>query len=84
MYLRVQLIEKRRTDFIQMMVHHAFTILLITFSYFQHFHVSGTAVLITLDVADIFLPLAKVRQSAAHTATTAAIASFTTAPSNDD
>ena len=56
-----QLIEKWRTDFLQMMAHHAVTILLVSASYFQHFHISGTAVLITLDVADIFLPLAKVR-----------------------
>jgi acyl-CoA-dependent ceramide synthase len=55
-----QLIEKWRTDFLQMMAHHAVTISLVSFSYFQHFHISGTAVLITLDVADIFLPLAKV------------------------
>jgi hypothetical protein len=57
---RWQLIEKWRTDFVQMMAHHAVTILLVSASYFQHFHISGTAVLITLDVADIFLPLAKV------------------------
>jgi len=55
----VTLIEKWQKDFIQMMAHHFITIFLIATSYFFNFVRIGHVVLVEQDLADIFLPLAK-------------------------
>lgn len=41
------------------MVHHIATVLLLVYSYYVNFARVGTMVLITHDISDIFLELAK-------------------------
>ena len=55
----VTLIEKWQKDFIQMMMHHFITIGLTSSSYFFGFLRAGHVVLVEQDLADIFLPCAK-------------------------
>ena len=57
--LGTQFIDVKRKDFWMMFVHHAATILLMSFSWTCNFFKVGTLVLIIHDVADIFLESAK-------------------------
>ncbi|KAJ3364028.1 sphingosine N-acyltransferase lag1 [Allomyces javanicus] len=52
-------IEKPRKDYTQYVVHHLVTCTLLVSSYYVHYTRIGHAVLVTMDVADIFLCLAK-------------------------
>ncbi|KAJ3374091.1 sphingosine N-acyltransferase lag1 [Allomyces arbusculus] len=52
-------IEKPRKDYAQYVVHHLVTCALLVSSYLCHFTRIGNAVLVTMDVADIFLCAAK-------------------------
>jgi len=56
----VTLIEKWQKDFIQMMAHHFITIGLSGASYFFGYLNAGHVVLVEQDLADIFLPFAKI------------------------
>jgi len=51
--------DVQRKDFWTMFVHHLATILLISFSWACHLHKIGTLIMITCDVSDVFLELAK-------------------------
>merc|ERR1711973_1066341 len=51
--------DVKRKDFLQNMVHHAVTILLMVFSWSCHFIRIGTLVLIIFDCSDPLLELAK-------------------------
>jgi len=53
------LIEPKRKDFIQMMVHHVVTLVVIFFSYFMALNHIGVVVMFILDPADVPLHLAK-------------------------
>ena len=55
----ITLIEKWRADFIQMILHHVFTIGMISISYYTNMTTFGLMILACSDIADIFLPLAK-------------------------
>ncbi|GAA5829750.1 hypothetical protein JCM5353_002218 [Sporobolomyces roseus] len=52
-------LEARRKDYAQMFAHHIITTLLVSFSYVLNFTRVGNAILCTMDLCDIFLPLAK-------------------------
>ncbi|KAI9189228.1 Sphingosine N-acyltransferase lag1 [Blastocladiella emersonii ATCC 22665] len=52
-------IEKPRKDYTQMLVHHLVTCALIISSYYANFTRIGSAVLVAMDVGDIFLCSAK-------------------------
>ncbi|CAB4384562.1 longevity assurance proteins LAG1/LAC1 [Rhizophagus irregularis] len=52
-------IEKRRKDYVEMLAHHAITILLICSSYSMNWTRIGNAILCVMDFADILLPFAK-------------------------
>lgn len=54
-----QFFDVRRKDFLEMMIHHNATILLMMFSWTDHFTRIGTLVMILHDMADPFLELAK-------------------------
>ena len=56
--IAVTLIEKKRKDFVEMMLHHVMTASLIFSSYCFNYTRMETAVLVEKDFADIFLPLA--------------------------
>jgi len=49
----------RRSDFLQMMLHHAVTILLLSMSFAINFVRIGTLVLFSHDAADVFIELGK-------------------------
>ena len=51
--------DVQRKDFWTMFIHHVATILLISFSWACHLHRVGTLVMITCDISDVFLELAK-------------------------
>lgn len=51
--------QVRRKDWLESMVHHIATVLLLVYSYYVNFARVGTMVLITHDISDIFLELAK-------------------------
>ncbi|KAL5007544.1 hypothetical protein ScPMuIL_016350 [Solemya velum] len=53
------LVDLKRKDFTEMVVHHAVTILLLLFSWVTNYTRVGTMVLALHDVADIWLQLAK-------------------------
>ncbi|CAO3644587.1 unnamed protein product [Cunninghamella blakesleeana] len=53
-------IEKRRKDHFAMVTHHLITIILLTGSYYTNFTRIGNAVLCCMDLADVFLSLAKI------------------------
>jgi len=55
----VLLIEDKRKDFIQMLLHHFVTIGLISVSYLMNYTRIGSAVLLNQDIADILLYLSK-------------------------
>jgi len=55
----ITVIEKHRSDFVLMMVHHFITSFLVGSSYIMNYVRIGTAVLVEQDFADIFLPFAK-------------------------
>merc|ERR1712008_378760 len=57
--LITQFFDVKRKDFGMMFIHHAVTIFLMSFSWTCNFYKVGTLVLITHDVADIFLESAK-------------------------
>lgn len=60
MYINV-LIEPRRKDFVQMLVHHGVTVILVYVSYTEiRFNRIGTVMMLLMDPADILLHLAKV------------------------
>ncbi|KAM0756321.1 longevity assurance proteins LAG1/LAC1 [Meredithblackwellia eburnea MCA 4105] len=52
-------LEARRKDHWQMFAHHIITVLLMTSSYVLNYTRVGNAILVTMDVVDIFLPLGK-------------------------
>lgn len=52
-------IETRKKDFLEMLVHHISTIILVGFSYWTNFVRIGTAILLTHDVSDPFMEVAK-------------------------
>ena len=58
----ITLIEKWRADFIQMILHHVFTIGMISISYYTNMTTFGLMILACSDIADIFLPLCQVVQ----------------------
>ncbi|KAI8367502.1 TLC domain-containing protein [Radiomyces spectabilis] len=53
-------VEKRRKDHFAMVSHHFITITLLVSSYYTNFTRIGNAVLCCMDLADIFLSLAKI------------------------
>jgi very-long-chain ceramide synthase len=55
----ITLTEKWRGDFVQMIIHHIVTIGMISLSYYTNMTTFGLMILACSDVADIFLPLAK-------------------------
>ncbi|GAA5967986.1 hypothetical protein JCM11641_003689 [Rhodosporidiobolus odoratus] len=52
-------LEARRKDYYQMFAHHIITTLLMMSSYVLNWTRIGNSILCTMDLADIFLPLAK-------------------------
>ena len=54
-----QFFDVKRKDFMEMMIHHNATILLMMFSWTGHFTRIGTLVMILHDLADPLLELAK-------------------------
>merc|ERR1712216_430714 len=57
--LCVMYMEDWRDDFWQYILHHIVSSFLVLSSFFTHFTRVGTHVLVEQDVADIFLPIAK-------------------------
>ncbi|KAI8905700.1 TLC domain-containing protein [Powellomyces hirtus] len=55
-----------RSDFWALALHHAVTVSLVVVSYFMNWTKGGHVVIVLLDVADIFLPLAKILKYAGH------------------
>ena len=55
-----QLTDIKRKDFVEMVVHHIVTLLLLTFSWMVNFTRIGALVLAVHDGCDVFLQLAKV------------------------
>ncbi|KAG0189289.1 sphingosine N-acyltransferase lag1 [Apophysomyces sp. BC1034] len=53
-------VEKRRKDHVAMVSHHIITIMLLVSSYCTNFTRIGNAVLCCMDLADVFLSLAKI------------------------
>ncbi|OMH85935.1 Sphingosine N-acyltransferase lag1 [Zancudomyces culisetae] len=53
-------IEQGRKDWMIMTIHHIFTIGLLVSSYYVHLTSIGLLIHVTMDVADIFLPTAKI------------------------
>ncbi|QRV82844.1 TLC domain protein [Ceratobasidium sp. AG-Ba] len=53
-------LEKPRKDFVELAIHHAVTIYLISASYIVNLTWIGNAVFITMDVSDAFFALAKI------------------------
>ncbi|KAI7867981.1 TRAM/LAG1/CLN8 homology domain-containing protein [Spinellus fusiger] len=53
-------VEKRRKDHYAMLAHHIITITLLVSSYYTHFTRIGNSVLCCMDLADVFLSLAKI------------------------
>ncbi|OMH85079.1 Sphingosine N-acyltransferase lag1 [Zancudomyces culisetae] len=53
-------LEKRRKDFAMMVIHHFSTIFLVAGSYYINFTSAGVIIHATMDLVDIFLPLAKI------------------------
>ena len=47
-------LEKKRNDFIEMLLHHFVTIFLYEFSYLCNFTVGGSIIMFMHDIADIF------------------------------
>ncbi|KNC97734.1 uncharacterized protein SPPG_06735 [Spizellomyces punctatus DAOM BR117] len=56
----------KRSDFWPLAAHHAITVALVATSYYMNFTRVGHIVIILLDVADIFLPLAKILKYTRH------------------
>lgn len=52
-------VEKPRSDFRELIIHHAVTLWLVGWSYFLTFTYIGIAIFITMDVSDVFLAFAK-------------------------
>ncbi len=50
-------LEAKRKDYYQMFGHHILTCILMVSSYMQHTTRIGHAILVTMDFADIFLPV---------------------------
>lgn len=53
------LLEKKRKDFVEMLVHHAVTVLLCQISFFYGWNRIGVVVMVLLDPADVPLHMAK-------------------------
>ena len=53
------LMEHRRKDFLEMLLHHSVTLLLLGLSYVSGYTRVGAVVMLTLDPADVFLHFAK-------------------------
>lgn len=51
--------DNKRKDFLELVIHHLATVLLIGFSYMANFYRAGTLVMVVHDASDIFLELAK-------------------------
>ncbi|KAL8383423.1 hypothetical protein RB595_006940 [Gaeumannomyces hyphopodioides] len=51
--------EARRSDYWQMIIHHAVTVSLIAASYFYHHTRVGTLILVLMDVSELFFPCLK-------------------------
>lgn len=54
-----QFLESRRKDYLQMMTHHIFTIILVLFSYLNQEHAIGLVVLVVHDGTDVLTDLLK-------------------------
>ncbi|BGP13686.1 hypothetical protein JCM10213_002254 [Rhodosporidiobolus nylandii] len=52
-------LEARRKDYYQMFAHHIITVILMMFSYVLNWTRIGNTILCTMDLADVFLTLAK-------------------------
>ena len=68
-----QFFDVRRKDFLEMMIHHNATILLMMFSWSGHFTRIGTLVMLLHDMADPLLELAKMFRYANYRRTCDAI-----------
>ncbi|BGP29876.1 Sphingosine N-acyltransferase lag1 [Rhodotorula toruloides] len=70
-------LEARRKDYYQMFAHHIITSLLMMFSYVLNWTRIGNTILCTMDLVDIFLPLAKLfKYTGNHKASDATFAIF--------
>ncbi|KAK4333005.1 TLC domain-domain containing protein [Rhodotorula toruloides] len=70
-------LEARRKDYYQMFAHHIITSLLMMFSYVLNWTRIGNTILCTMDLVDIFLPLAKLfKYTGNHRASDATFAIF--------
>ena len=58
--------DVRRKDFVEMLVHHVATILLLSFSWTVNCVRIGTLILVVHDVADLFLEPAKILKYAGY------------------
>lgn len=54
------LIDPKKKDFIEMIIHHIVTIILISISYKKTYIRSGVCIMILFDIADIFLHIGKI------------------------
>jgi len=54
-----QFMDTKRKDFWEMFIHHIATLVLISLSYFQGTYRIGALVMVTHDIADIFLEIGK-------------------------
>lgn len=59
--------DMRRKDYWAMLVHHFITCTLIGFSYFMHLTRIGHAILVVMDVSDVFLAIPKILKYQGYT-----------------
>ncbi|KNC73042.1 hypothetical protein SARC_14397 [Sphaeroforma arctica JP610] len=52
-------VDNRRKDFVELVIHHIATVLLIAFSWYTNLWKVGTLVMVIHDAADVFLEIAK-------------------------
>merc|ERR1719188_2728563 len=60
------LLEPKRKDFVEMLLHHTITVVVIPMSYFFNWYRVGTVVMVLLDPADVPLHLAKIFKNIAE------------------